>query len=203
MQSCKPVLRSRSSELPVKGRVGKPTSASQRPKREDYQIVPKYLEEVQRLFPTRKVWRDLFCHVGNACFADFVTDCDTVDWCDSSVIHWTNPPYSMWESVASRIVLSSGEFICLIPDWGQRWLDTLLSLAVKYYVPSGTALFQLDNRRMAPTLWGCWLLHIPPRPRLQAASHHPVTVLPWNLKSSHSKKRRERARRVEAAALLG
>jgi hypothetical protein len=170
-----------------------------RAKREDYVIVPKFLEEIIRLFPTEKPWRDMFATDQTARFSDYVVDCDKADWSDIGVMMWVNPPFSMWERTATRIVRSAAEFICLVPDWGQSWLETLLSLSSKYYVPAGTSLFTLDDRKMPPTKWGCWLLHVPPRPRTQGLAYSPVVFLPWNLKLSQGKKRRERSKRVKMA----
>lgn len=189
-------------EIDIVDNPGEMVAAAKPVKREDYVIMPKFLKEVLRLFPTGKPWRDMFSTAKTAQFEDFVEDCDKADWDDDKVMMWVNPPFSLWERTAAKIVrASSAECICLIPDWGQQWLETLLSLSVKYYVPAGVGLFKLDDRAMPPTKWGCWLLHVPPRPRTQGPVYSPVTILPWNLKLSKGKKRRERSKRVKDVGL--
>ncbi len=87
-----------------------------RAKRENYIIVPKFLEEIIRLFPTEKPGRDMFATDQTARFSYYVVNCDKADWSDIGVMMWVIPPLSMWERTATRIFRSAAEFICLVPD---------------------------------------------------------------------------------------
>lgn len=173
-------------------------AAPARPKREDYVIVDKFFEEVQLLFPTAKPWRDMFANDMTHRCPDYIVDNDKADWCDQKVIMWVNPPFSMWEVTAAKIVASSGECVCLVPDWGQHWLERLLSLSRKFYIPAGVGLFEIDQHKMPPTKWGCWLLHV--GDRRQGLAFRPVTYLPWNRaeKLSVGQKRRQRRAKLKA-----
>ncbi len=39
---------------------------------------------------------------------------------------WANPPYSRWNDYAKLVVEANAEVVCLLPDWGQECLPTLL-----------------------------------------------------------------------------
>jgi hypothetical protein len=78
----------------------------------------------------------------------------------------SNPPYSRWNDYAKLVVEAKAEVVCLLLDWGQECLPTLLDRSVlKGYIPAGAAIFEISNGvRCPPTKWGMWLL-VPGRVR--------------------------------------
>ena len=79
------------------------------------------------------------------------------------------------------------------------WIGSLLQISTKYYIPSGTSLFQLDGTRSRPIAWGSWLLHIKPGLRPLVAELENVTILAWNRVKSVGQKRRERKAKCRPA----
>ena len=145
-------------------------------------------------------WRDLYSNIFTAQFPDHIIKAELADWSLPGWVSWVNPPFSIWAEVAQRIVLAKdGHFACLVPDWGSVWIGSLLQIATKYYIPSGTSLFQLDGTRSRPMVWGCWLLHIKPGLRPLVAELENVTILAWNRVKSVGQKRRERKAKCRPA----
>ena len=148
----------------------------------------------------------MYSNQNTAQFADYVTKAELADWDEQGTIFWLNPPFSLWESVATKLLASRGHFLCLIPDWGKPWVLPVLQVCSrKWYIPSSTSLFEIDGTRVPPTKWGCWLLELPSGLRtstteLQAMSG--VTILPWNQsRLSVGRKRRDRSKAVRARLL--
>ena len=153
----------------------------------------RYMEQIVELLQPEVggcKWRDLYCNALTAQFPNFIIKAELADWSLPGWVSWVNPPFSLWAEIAQRIVLAQdGHFICLLPDWGQVWAVSLLQIATKFYIPSGTSLFQLDGVRSRPITWGCWLLHIKPGPRPLVAELENVTILAWNRGTSRRQKR--------------
>lgn len=177
------------------------------PKREDYTLRRDLMEEIVKMFGgASDAWFDLFATETTARFENFASDAYQLDWSEIGRVYWANPPFSQWGKVFEGIVRAKGRFICLIPDWGQPWIVTALQLASrKMYIPSGVSLFEgpLEgkNKKLPPTKWGCWLIEIPPSPRVscpESEAFKQIEILPWNRSKEQSvgRRRRERAKEV-------
>lgn len=160
-----------------------------------------FIQKVIELIPRDKL-RDMYANPQTARFPDFYEKAEDGDWDVEDCVRWCNPPFSMWESVAARIQRSLGQFVCLVPDWGQCWLRGLVGVSKRrWYIPSGTALFQLDGVKVGPTRWGCWLIVVLAGQRLSCEAgreFEQVTLLQWNPAVSTGQKRRARAKVVKA-----
>ena len=178
----------------------------EKPRREDYVVRDEMMQRIMALIPVQDGaagWRDMYSTEATARFSDFVTCAETADWAEMQKVLWINPPYSQWKEVAERVKNSKSRCVCLVPNWGKEYEDQLLSVARgRWYIPSGTALFQLDGVRVCPTRWGCWLIEIDAgqrRPCGPGEELKNVTVLAWNRSDkSVGRKRRERAAAVKA-----
>ena len=189
---------------------GKPTSTTGKAvKREDYVVRDAFMQRILELMPTpdgADDWRDMFSTAATVRFSDFVNCAATADWGELQKVLWINPPFSLWRETALQVQSSKSRCVCLVPDWGKDYEHDLLTVAIgRWYIPSGTPLFQLDGQRSQPTRWGCWLLDIPqaPRPVIPKKEMCKVTILSWNKSEvkSAGKKRRERAARVKQRCL--
>ena len=126
------------------------------------------------------------------------------NWNDyDECILWVNPPFSWWEQVAVKVMTTTSRCVSCVPDWGQDYLYDMLACAVKkFYIPSGSRVFQLKGKACGPLKWGLWILvnegvrRVLPRRSLIIED---VTVIPLNEKKgpSSSAKRRMRRRRLE------
>ena len=152
-------------------------------------------------------WIDAFSSDYNKRFAQHWTEYDDAmgkqwDQYDKHTL-WVNPPFSTWERVATKVMTAAARCVCCVPDWGQDYLHDMLTCAVKkFYIPSGSRIFEHKGRPCGPTKWGVWILVMEgirqPLPQRSLIIEN-VTVLPLNKKKgpSSSAKRRARRRRVQ------
>ena len=175
-------------------------------KREDYAVRMDVLQILLiAMERERDSGIDAFSSDKNARFDEHWTEQENAlqqDWsrCVSSFL-WLNPPFSLWDIVARKILESAVWCIACVPDWGENYVDDLLSVTVnKFYIPSGSMVFELDGVPVGPTQWGLWILeiHKKRRPREVWNLYKNVTIIPLNKKGVDriSKSKRGRNRRA-------
>lgn len=183
------------------------------PKREDYRLRQEHMQKiVARVMEWPGMpnlpWKDMYCQGHNAQFEDHVLDADSEDWDRAEHIQWFNPPFTIWKLVVQRVVDARRTYhVCLGPDWGQLWARRLLEVSLaRWYIPSGSALFELNGKKMPPTRWGTWIIMVGPRAAGFKNTEEimwQAQLLPWNekkLTTAAKRRERQRARRQPAGA---
>ena len=110
--------------------------------------------------------RDCFASPSNARFSKFWTaeqDAIMQDW-SSNEIHWCNPPWTIWPSVAEKILSSNCVSICVFPAWhSKQWVQDLVFSAVKtIYLEVGSKIFELGGKAVGGIKWGLYVVLIWP-----------------------------------------
>ncbi len=151
-------------------------------------------------------WTDAYATIVTTRFESFFTSAESADWASQDRVLWVNPPFTKLEMSGKLVLSGLLRCVCLIPDWGQPWLSRILSMSQsRLYIPSGTPMFDLDQKWVPPIRWGCWLLLVPEGKRLRrcprVGEFDGNCVLPWNQPKSDvqslGRRRRERAKMVK------
>lgn len=139
---------------------------------EDYAVKKHWVRKILNVFNIPKEeqcrLRDAFASSGNARFEKFTTsqeDSLVCDW-DPEDIMWTNPPWSIWPAVSTKILSSRSMTIAIIPVWKKWWVEQLVTRAHKLiYYEVGTLLFEYYGKPVPGIRWAVYaLLLIPPTP---------------------------------------
>jgi hypothetical protein len=132
-------------------------------------------------------WIDCFATADTAQFPRWWPQAEAEDWSAAGregCRLWANPPYSRWNDYAKLVVEAKAEVVCLLPDWGQECLPTLLDRSLlKGYIPAGAAIFEMSNGvRCPPTKWEMWLLVLGRVRQLQPPTrrYEGIRILPLN-----------------------
>ena len=130
-------------------------------KREDYAVCQDWFEKICDhlcAWPTL----DCFASAWNAKADKFLTvseDGLKTEWGDD--ICWVNPPFSMWASVAKKVMKTSCWSICIVPEWNCAWAEALKKMASRrLLIQRGSRLFEVDGVRCPPIKWDCWVLFV-------------------------------------------
>jgi hypothetical protein len=112
--------------------------------------------------------RDCFADPGNARFKKFWTireDALQQQWSNQETM-WCNPPWTIWEQVAKKILQSRSVVIAVFPAWHSKtWVQQLLLAACKVmYFEVGSRVFELGGKPVQGIKWGLFAALIVPSP---------------------------------------
>ena len=132
---------------------------------EEYAVRRCHVDAILKAFNVKEdEMIDGFSTVENKRFKVHYTKDSSGPWTSTM---WLNPPWSMWPSVACRVLAERCACICVCPFWGTRWLQQLMmSAASSLYYPRGEKLCELNGVQCGGIKWSVLAIYIPSREKI-------------------------------------
>jgi hypothetical protein len=104
---------------------------------------------------------DAFADESNHRFPLWWKDAFAEPWPQDKVI-WANPPFSMLGKVVDKIKTDEAKVLLVVPDWRSSpwWRSVQPHVVRQHYYPKGTAVFELDKKKVQAMHWGLWAYYV-------------------------------------------